>query len=39
MSKTFTGGAVCQAFEPVAEEMLDRVCRMQQRTVQFSDVP
>jgi len=25
MSKTFTGGAVCQAFEPVAEEMLDRV--------------
>jgi len=41
MSKTFTGGAVCREFEseaPAAEEMLDRAV-MQQRTVQFSDVP
>jgi len=34
-------GAVCREFEseaPAAEENV-RPCRMQQRTVQFSDVP
>jgi len=39
MSKTFIGGAVCREFEseaPMVGEMLDRVARMQQRTVQFS---
>jgi len=37
MSKTFVGSAVCPEFEseaPAAEEMLDRVVCMQQRTVQ-----
>jgi len=42
MSKTFIGGAVCvDEFESEASAAEENVrpCRMQQRTVQFSDVP
>jgi len=41
MSKTFIGDAVCQEFEsetPVGSRRNVRPCRMQHRTVQFSDV-